>query len=145
MSNIKNKFNVKQNKSRAKKGISPVIATVILVAVAVVIAAAMAGFSSSLFATYSENSQVKLVDASLTSAGAATLVFSNAGASGDSVTSVQVPPAAAVVPSSGAIAANSASSTVSVTGLGTFAAGQQVTMVINLNSGAQITQSVSVQ
>jgi flagellin-like protein len=44
-------FNARNNK--AKKGISPVIATVILVAVAVVIAAALAGFSSSLFGTYS--------------------------------------------------------------------------------------------
>ncbi|AIF82470.1 archaeal flagellin-like protein [Candidatus Nitrososphaera evergladensis SR1] len=42
-------FDARNNNRRAKKGISPVIATVILVAVAVVIAAALAGFSSSLY------------------------------------------------------------------------------------------------
>jgi flagellin-like protein len=46
--------------NRKRKGISPVIATVMLVAVAVVIAAALAGFSGSLFGSYSSGPQVKI-------------------------------------------------------------------------------------
>jgi flagellin-like protein len=51
-----------------RKAISPVIATVILVAVAVVIAAAMAGFAGSLFGTYSQNAQIKISSATFPAA-----------------------------------------------------------------------------
>lgn len=77
-----------KNNTKAKKGISPVIATVILVAVAVVIAAALAGFSSSLFGSYSQNSQVQIRSIELSEDGSGTLNMVNKGASAETVSSV---------------------------------------------------------
>src|SRR6185503_19218103 len=82
---------------KSRKGISPVIATVILVAVAVVIAAALAGFSSSLFGTYSSQGaavNVKSLEISAAT-GDFTLDMVNNGNTRDEVVSVSVPPNAA--------------------------------------------------
>jgi flagellin-like protein len=78
--------------SRAKKGISPVIATVILVAVAVVIAAALAGFSSSLFGSYSSTgSAVTVQEASVSATdGSGTVSVHNSGNVSDEVLSVAI-------------------------------------------------------
>ena len=77
------------NKNRkAKRGISPVIATVILVAVAVVIAAALAGFSSSLFGSYSQNAQIQIRSVELHADGTGFLDIVNKGASAETVSKV---------------------------------------------------------
>jgi len=78
--------------NKTKKGISPVVATVILVAVAVVIAAALAGFSSSLFGTYSTSGSIDLTTLVVKDDGTGYMVVRNTGAKADSVVSVQVPP-----------------------------------------------------
>ncbi|MFQ5970395.1 MAG: archaellin/type IV pilin N-terminal domain-containing protein [Nitrososphaerales archaeon] len=75
-----------------KKGISPVVATVILVAVAVVIAAALAGFSSSLFGTYSSTGSIELRDVIVYDDGSGIMIMKNVGSKADSVVSAQVPP-----------------------------------------------------
>ncbi|MFQ5941784.1 MAG: archaellin/type IV pilin N-terminal domain-containing protein [Nitrososphaerales archaeon] len=82
-----------QNKqfNRTKKGISPVVATVILVAVAVVIAAALAGFSSSLFGTYSSTGSIAIKTMTIDVAGDGSIELVNRGALADSVASVHVP------------------------------------------------------
>lgn len=79
-------------KNRTKKGISPVIATVILVAVAVVIAAALAGFASSLFGTYSSTgAAVSVVSVVLdASEDDAVINLENNGNVEDKLVSVQV-------------------------------------------------------
>jgi flagellin-like protein len=77
------------NKTKAKKGISPVIATVILVAVAVVIAAALAGFSSSLFGSYSQNSQIQIRSMTVdVTNDAGTIDIVNKGGAPETVTSI---------------------------------------------------------
>lgn len=82
-----------KNNTKTKKGISPVIATVILVAVAVVIAAALAGFSSSLFGSYSQAAQISIRTMSLdaTNVGTAdssTIAIVNKGGAPETVVSV---------------------------------------------------------
>ncbi|MFQ5941837.1 MAG: archaellin/type IV pilin N-terminal domain-containing protein [Nitrososphaerales archaeon] len=77
--------------NRTKKGISPVVATVILVAVAVVIAAALAGFSGSLFTTYSSSGSVSIKTMTIDIAGDGFIEMANKGALADSVASIHVP------------------------------------------------------
>ena len=77
-----------KNNTKAKKGISPVIATVILVAVAVVIAAALAGFSSSLFGSYSQNAQIQIRSSTMDVDGVGQLDIVNTGASSETVSRV---------------------------------------------------------
>jgi flagellin-like protein len=148
-------FNARNNK--AKKGISPVIATVILVAVAVVIAAALAGFSSSLFGTYSSAGAavtVKSVTVDTTGAGQVELI--NSGNIADELVSMQVvghDPATitAVAPGTLQVPANNVPMQATFTGLantggqaGTFQDGQNITVKMILKSGIQLTQSVIV-
>jgi flagellin-like protein len=77
--------------NRAKKGISPVVATVILVAVAVVIAAALAGFSSSLFGTYSSSGSIAVKTMTIDADGDGAIELVNRGGLLDSVASIHVP------------------------------------------------------
>ncbi|MFQ5940079.1 MAG: archaellin/type IV pilin N-terminal domain-containing protein [Nitrososphaerales archaeon] len=77
--------------NRSKKGISPVVATVILVAVAVVIAGALSGFSSSLFGTYSSSGSIAIKTMTMDVDGDGSIELVNRGALGDSVDSVHVP------------------------------------------------------
>jgi flagellin-like protein len=142
--------------NRKRKGISPVIATVMLVAVAVVIAAALAGFSGSLFGSYSSGPQVKIQSMSLDITGAGTIVMSNNGNSDDSVVKVEVKNVGTADGSglvgtitNGLVEANSFQQLVTFD-LGTDlafdapASGQQVTTVISMASGATITQTITV-
>lgn len=79
-------------KTKTRKGISPVIATVILVAVAVVIAAALAGFSSSLFGSYSQNAQLSIHSLSITgsTSGDGSMEVVNSGGSSETIVSIAV-------------------------------------------------------
>jgi flagellin-like protein len=140
-------FNARNNK--AKKGISPVIATVILVAVAVVIAAALAGFSSSLFGTYSSAGAavtVKSISVKTDGSGAVTLV--NSGNIADELVSVQALPNAPhpLTSPDGKIAPNSELPITLATGdLGaSFDNGQMITVKLTMKSGLALTQSVVV-
>ena len=152
-------FNARNNK--AKKGISPVIATVILVAVAVVIAAALAGFSSSLFGTYASQGgsiQVKTISVSAQS-GVASIELVNGGNVADAVTSVQAlpnqpqtafssmqltvgttttTPTNSSIPPSGSLSFDADV----VNGGNSFNDGQTITVKITMQSGLQLTQSV---
>src|ERR1044072_4459812 len=78
---------IDQNR-RKKAGISPVVATVILVAVAVVIAAALAGFSGSLFGSYSNGPQVRIQSMTVHANGDIELTMANSGNAADAVTRV---------------------------------------------------------
>jgi len=140
----------KKTHTKARKGISPVIATVILVAVAVVIAAALAGFAGSLFGSYSNGPQVKVVTMTLHEDGSIDLVMANAGNANDAVTKVSVNGfgdtgliADATVPAN--------TNPVTLDQIGTLSGGpdpltlgQQVTAVITMQSGSTITQTVNV-
>src|SRR5262245_48367801 len=96
--------------NRKKKGISPVVATVILVAVAVVIAAALAGFAGSLFGSYSNGPQVKIVSMSIDTDGVMQMTLGNAGNAADAVIKVAINgygDTGAIDAADGAIPANS--------------------------------------
>lgn len=147
-------FNARNNK--AKKGISPVIATVILVAVAVVIAAALAGFASSLFGTYASQGgsiQVKSIGVS-EATQAATFTLINSGNVKDTVTSVQALPhapnnAPTTVPVGGTLdiapgAQKDFTADITALGENNFTNGQTITVKITMQSGLQLTQSVVV-
>lgn len=146
-------FNARNNK--AKKGISPVIATVILVAVAVVIAAALAGFSSSLFGTYSSaGGSVTVESISVVAAtGDGVVTLHNSGNTNDEMLSIQAVPNP-VVQGAGIVASGptsviepGTSETYTASGLNgstTFEAGQTLTVKMTFKSGLVLTQSVVV-
>lgn len=133
-------------KNRTKKGISPVIATVILVAVAVVIAAALAGFASSLFGTYSSaGAAVTVASVSVSAAtGFADIVMENNGNTADELASVQVDNGP-IETIDLALPADGAQIIVPTTGdLGDFTDGDIVTVKFKLSSGGVLSQSVTV-
>jgi flagellin-like protein len=149
---MSNRYLIKKNK--AKKGISPVIATVILVAVAVVIAAALAGFSSSLFGTYSSaGAAVTVKSITMDKDGVGAIELVNSGNVADELVSVSivgftpdsnpdfVDPSTdlSVGPNGGTMTGSFQIGTID-----SFDEGQVVTIKLNLKSGAQITQSVIV-
>jgi flagellin-like protein len=147
---MSNRYLIKKNK--AKKGISPVIATVILVAVAVVIAAALAGFSSSLFGTYSSaGAAVTVKSITMDDAGHGTVILVNSGNVADELVSVsvvgEVASLTAILPATTPLTVPTDGtdrevdfdfSTLSLT------VGQVQTVKMTLKSGAQLTQSVIV-
>jgi flagellin-like protein len=154
---------IKTFNKKSRKGISPVIATVILVAVAVVIAAALAGFSSSLFGTYSSaGSAVTVKSITVDTQGTGTVELINSGNIADELVSMQVvghDPATiatgsnlpVVTPATLVIAGNNGEMTATFSGLAnvggngaTFEEGQNITVRMNLKSGLQLTQSVIV-
>jgi len=145
---MSNRYLIK--KSKARKGISPVIATVILVAVAVVIAAALAGFSSSLFGTYSsQGAAVNVKSLTLTDNddGTADFVLDmvNNGNTKDTIVSISVPPEAATAVNVDIGPHDSADGTTGSLDIGTsVTTGSTVTVKINMASGTQLTQSVIV-
>ncbi|MGI0024466.1 MAG: archaellin/type IV pilin N-terminal domain-containing protein [Nitrososphaera sp.] len=138
----------KNKTSRARKAISPVIATVILVAVAVVIAAALAGFSSSLFGTYSSQGAAMTVKTISVSAATSevTVNLLNSGNTADELVSVQIPPNAPQNIATGTVVilpgAESGDQTIAVPG--TFAEGDTESVKLTFKSGLQLTQSVIV-
>lgn len=142
-------FNVKRNK--AKKGISPVIATVILVAVAVVIAAALAGFSSSLFGTYSSaGAAVTVRSITMDDTGLGDVELVNSGNVADELVSVSIVGFAPDSTLGGAgpyvVGPNggTTSTAFQIGAVGDWDAGQIVTIKLTMKSGAQLTQSVIV-
>lgn len=138
-------FNAKNN--RAKKAISPVIATVILVAVAVVIAAALAGFSGSLFGSYSQGPQIKVKGMTINGgADTGVLTLSNSGNQQDTLKSISIGDRVINLPADVNMPANTDSKPFAFdyTPAASLVAGQQVSAVIQMQSGAQITQTVTV-
>jgi flagellin-like protein len=146
---------IKTFNKKSRKGISPVIATVILVAVAVVIAAALAGFSSSLFGTYSsQGAAVNVKSLEVQSDGDFSLDMVNNGNTRDEVVSISVPPNAAVsdatwagpggagelLPHQPLAAALQGTLTLDPSTV----EGSTITVKVNMLSGVQLTQSVIV-
>ena len=154
MHKMSSRYLIKKN-TKAKKGISPVIATVILVAVAVVIAAALAGFSSSLFGSYSQNSQVTIRALTMDVTGDGNIDMVNKGGSAETVTSVAGTFASGLVsytldpltdnPVVEANSFNDAIDFVLPLVAGDVVEGQQVTLTVTTASGQQYSVSTIVQ
>ena len=138
-------------KNRTKKGISPVIATVILVAVAVVIAAALAGFASSLFGTYSSaGAAVTVKSITMAADGTGRVELVNSGNVADELVSVSIvgfePVEATPEGDDLSVAPNGGemNATFDIAPVEDFDEGQVVTIKLMLKSGAQLTQSTIV-
>ena len=136
-------------KNRTKKGISPVIATVILVAVAVVIAAALAGFASSLFGTYAgAGGAVTVESVEVHVDGSGQVVLVNGGQTSDSITSIQVMGENPfdVTPNVDIAAGATEPIVAGADDLGAFTAdeaGKPITVRINLESGTALSYSTT--
>ena len=77
--------------SKSKKEISPVIASIILIAVTITIAIAISGWIFSLFGTYTSSAAFKVVANSLDhTSNILSLTFSNMGGAADCVIQVTV-------------------------------------------------------
>ena len=139
--------------NKPRKAISPVIATVILVAVAVVIAAAMAGFAGSLFGGYSQTAQIRIRDATFSSGGSTvTINLVNSGSAPETLLSVSCPVGATTLTASGAglnpspaVLQPNTTTQVVATFTGTMpSAGQQVTITATTSGGQTYTFSTVV-
>jgi flagellin-like protein len=136
---------------KSRKGISPVIATVILVAVAVVIAAALAGFSSSLFGTYSsQGAAVVVKEMTIDALGDGVLSLTNNGNTKDALVSISIPPLQAQTFAEGDADILPGQSldglVIDLPEMPLNAdSGKTVTVKMNFASGAQLTQSLILQ
>ncbi|MGB9622242.1 MAG: archaellin/type IV pilin N-terminal domain-containing protein [Candidatus Bathyarchaeia archaeon] len=131
---------MKMMKKMKKKGISPVIASIILIAITVAIAIAVAGWVFGLFGTYTTGTAIKIssVNASGTKL---TIVFDNSGASGDTVTKVELPGSGITVTGTATIVGNSFSQTTTFTLSKSLTVGQTYTVRVTLASGNIITHT----
>jgi flagellin-like protein len=91
-----------------KSGISPVIAALILVAIAVVLVSALSGFASSMLGTYSYSPLISVHSLEVQPDGTGRIIFYNDGARSDSVVGLQVIPNAPMdlVPDTGTVITN---------------------------------------
>ena len=116
----------------AKKGISPVIATIILIAITIVIAIAVAGWVFGLFGSYSRTQAVTIVaSASSCNPNGCNIMVSNQGGSAITVVSASVD--GQTVPTN------------SITGGTVIPAGASSTVVIHFPSGTSYTAGQTVQ
>ncbi|MDG6976041.1 MAG: type IV pilin N-terminal domain-containing protein, partial [Nitrososphaerota archaeon] len=75
---------------RQRKGISPIIATVLIIAATLIAFAAVAGYIFGLFGSSTKSAQAQVVSESLTSTGTLSLQFSNAGGQSVTITAASV-------------------------------------------------------
>lgn len=151
----------------AQKGLSPVIAAVILIAVTVAIAVAAGGYFFGLFGTQTSRAAVSIrsaeivIDRQLGTNTSLVLELQNAGGLSDSISSINVPGAGTLVICSSANCGVGSPTYLAVVGANvgsmstvyniddglpyTFTAGQTVSFTIRLASGLTIPVAVSVQ
>jgi len=145
-------FTISTKRAKSKRAISPVIATIILVAITIVIAVAVAGWVFGLFGNYSKTANGVTVVSGLSTCGATTtttcnIVLSNQGANAVSVigASVNGPSVSStagasvggstVVPAGGAV-------TVTITVSGTLQPGGTYNIQIALSNGGTVTTTI---
>jgi flagellin-like protein len=105
-------------KGRKKSGISPVVATVILVAVAIVTAIAVAFWASGLVGVFTRFEKLEIVSAIMTDADKFTVVIRNTGSADSAIIQVVVQGKAIGTPAGGAfqlVVGQTATCTVTVT------------------------------
>jgi flagellin-like protein len=139
---------------KAKKGISPVIATIILIAITIVIAIAVAAWVFGLFKSYTGGPAVTINAAQSSckggNPGSCSLVVSNQGGNSVSIVGATVNgQTAAVAAASCASTSASATVTVSAGAVATayvcgvaFTAGQTLTITLQLNTGSTVTTTI---
>lgn len=142
---------------KAKKGISPVIATIILIAITIVIAIAVAAWVFGLFKSYTGGPAVTINAAQSSCSGLSdtcALVVSNQGGNSVSIVGATVNGQTATVATAScalASASTSASAIVTVSAGAvttayvcgvTFTAGQTLTITLQLNTGSTVTTTI---
>src|SRR5579875_3886038 len=137
-----------RHQATRKRGISPVIATIILIAITIVIAIAVAGWVFGLFGSYSRTQPVTIV-ASASSCSATsnscTLELSNQGGSAVTVVSASVDGTSATINSvSGNTLISAGGSTYVVINTQGLVAGQTVQVQLGLSNGATLSTTLVV-
>ena len=143
---------------RQRKGISPIIATVLIIAATLIAFAAVAGYIFGLFGSSTKSAQAQVVGSSLVaSSGDLTLTFTNSGGQSVTITSVSVTvgtstytetpggttfTASAIPPATTTVITINAGSGTGQWTTTTFAAGTTYTFSIVLSNG--ITSTISV-
>ncbi len=143
---------------RQRKGISPIIATVLIIAATLIAFAAVAGYIFGLFGSSTKSAQAQVVGSSLVaSSGDLTLTFTNSGGQSVTITSVSVTvgtstytetpggttfTASAIPPATTTVITVNAGSGTGQWTTTTFAAGTTYTFSIVLSNG--ITSTISV-
>jgi flagellin-like protein len=133
MYTLGNKWTHRVTTNRApRKAISPVIATIILIAITIVIAIAVAGWVFGLFGSYSRTNAVTIVaSASSCTPTSCTIELSNQGGSAVTVVSASV---------------DGQTSSVSLSGTNTVVpAGQTAVVTVSLPQGIVAGQTVDIQ
>jgi len=138
-------FTISTKRAKSKRAISPVIATIILVAITIVIAVAVAGWVFGLFGNYSKTANGVTVVSGLSTCSSNTcnIVLSNQGANAVSVVgasvngpSVSSPTASTTfVPAGGTV-------TVAISVAGTFQPGGTYNIQIALSNGGTVTTTI---
>jgi flagellin-like protein len=130
----------------AKKGISPVIATIILIAITIVIAIAVAGWVFGLFGSYSRTQAVTIV-ASASSCTASghycQIMVSNQGGSAVTVVSASINGMSASLNTLNTVIPAGSSEVVTVTLTG-YTAGQTVQVQLGLSNGNTLSTTLVV-
>src|SRR5579883_1576884 len=132
-----------------KRGISPVIATIILIAITIVIAIAVAGWVFGLFGSYSRTQPVTIVASASScsqSQNQCVLVLSNQGGSAVTVVSASIngqPVSANSIAGATVISAGATSAAVTITQTG-LVAGQTVQVQLGLSNGATLSTTLVV-
>ena len=159
-----NKGNLKGKRRTANKGLSPVIAAVILIAVTVAIAVAAGGYFFGLFSTQTSRAQASVRSTSLTALDGSPalegvngcntaddhllqLEFQNAGGLADSISSVSMPGAAVAISGTNttSVDANVGSfTTYYCANSSTYTVGQTVSFTLRMSSGLTIPVAVTV-
>lgn len=139
---------IRYTNTRKKKGVSPVIASIILIAVTIAIAIAVAGWIFGLFSTYTSGPALNVKDSTLEAAtGILTVEVINSGAK--SVTAVSVDAGSlnyqpdTSIPPADTVKGNADNALIFEVEPPTIAAdiilGQTYTFVIHFNDGSSLT------
>ena len=120
--------------------ISPVIASIILIAVTIAIGVAIAGFTFGIFGTYSSTPNIKLESASLHTNGTLALTFNNVGPASMSVKSITAGVLTATLTGTTSIPPNSAGIIhANVTPLTSILAGRSYSFQLTMGDGSPFT------
>jgi flagellin-like protein len=137
---------------RKRKAISPVLATVILIAITLVAGVAIAGFAFGLFGTLGTTANISVLSVSCTSGATGTdkisVIVTNTGGAAGSITGVSpsnlaggAAMGATTLPYS--IAANTATATVVLSPTVILSSGQTITGSLLVNGGSPVPFSVT--
>ncbi len=128
--------------SNKRRAISPVIATIILIAITIVIAVAVAGWVFGLFGSYSKNNPVTILAASstCTSGSGCTITLQNTGGNSISVISASINGKPATLGGTTVVSAGSTAA-VALSGV-TITSGDTYNIELGLSNGGTLVTTI---